>query len=181
MADLLKVTVGDLLDEKASLFPDNEVLIDIPQGKRFTYREFTGQVNQLAKGFITFGLQKGEHLALWAPNVYQWIITQFAIAKIGVVLISVDMNYRLEQLEYLLRQSDSRSLITAEGLKGAENVDMVEQLCSGQSKGSCLPELKNIIVISDRPHRGMLRMGRDPGHGEGCFRPCIERKTTSLP
>jgi fatty-acyl-CoA synthase len=167
MADLLKITVGDLLDEKAALFPDNEVLIDIPQGKRFTYREFTGQVNQLAKGFIKFGLQKGEHLALWAPNVYQWIITQFAIAKIGVVLISVDMHYQMEQLNYLLRQSDSKCLVTVEGMKGSENLEIVKHLCSGEANRSHLPELKNIVLISDRPQGGMFRwteildMGKD--------------------
>jgi fatty-acyl-CoA synthase len=167
MADLLKITVGDLLDEKAALFPDNEVLIDIPQGKRFTYREFTGQVNQLAKGFIKFGLQKGEHLALWAPNVYQWIITQFAIAKIGAVLISVDMHYQMEQLNYLLRQSDSKCLVTVEGMKGSENLEIVKHLCSGEANRSHLPELKNIVLISDRPQGGMFRwteildMGKD--------------------
>ena len=64
MTDVLKTTVGDLLDEKASAFPDREVLIDIPQGKRFTYREFLNHINQLAKRFLKLGLQKKKHLAL---------------------------------------------------------------------------------------------------------------------
>lgn len=167
MADLLKITVGDLLDERASQFPGNEVLIDIPQRKRFTYQEFTGQVNQLAKGFTRLGLQKGDHVALWASNSFQWIITQFAIAKIGAVLISVDMNYKLEQLDYLLRQSDSKCLVTVEGIKGSENLEMVRQLSPGEAHRSHLPELKHIVLISDRPQEGMFRWTEILDMGEG--------------
>ena len=174
MTDLLKTTVGDLLDEKASAFPDHEVLVDIPQGRRFTYREFLRHVNQLAKGFLKLGLKKGEHLALWAPNRTEWVITQFALAKTGVVLISVDMNCQLQQLEYLLKQSDSRSLVMAEGLKKSESVEMVQRLCpeikdsaAGQLRGGALPELKNLVVLSDQTYPGMLcwreilEMGKD--------------------
>jgi fatty-acyl-CoA synthase len=167
MADLLKITVGDLLDERASQFPGNEVLIDIPQRKRFTYQEFTGQVNQLARGFTRLGLQKGDHVALWASNSFQWIITQFAIAKIGAVLISVDMNYKLEQLDYLLRQSDSKCLVTVEGIKGSENLEMVRQLSPGEAHRSHLPELKHIVLISDRPQEGMFRWTEILDMGEG--------------
>jgi fatty-acyl-CoA synthase len=157
MVDLLRTTLGDLLDERASQFPKNEVLVDIPQTERFTYHEFTGRVNQLAKGFIKLGLQKGDHVALWAPNSSQWIMTQFALAKTGAVLISVDLNYQLEQLDYLLRQSDSRCLVTVEGTKGSENIEMIKRLRSGEATRSPLPELKDIILISDRPQEKMVR------------------------
>jgi len=160
---LLRVTMGDLLDEVASEFPENELLIDIPKGKRYSYKELLRVVNQLAKGFLKLGLKKGEHVALWAPNRSEWIITEFAIAKIGAVLISVDINYQIQQLEYLLRQSDSRALVMTEGLKRSEFVEMIQQLCpevndsiSGQLNSSTLPELKNLILISDRTHSGML-------------------------
>lgn len=156
MADLMNITVGDLLDKRSSEFPQNEILVDIPQEKRLTYQAFLEQVNQLAKGFLALGLQKGERVALWAPNCSQWIIAQFAIGKIGAILVSVDMNCRLEQLDYFLRQSESRCLITVEGLKGSENLEMVEQLVSGRSTGGGLPDLKNVLFLSDRPHPGML-------------------------
>ena len=177
MADLMRTTVGDLLDERASQFPENEVLVDIPQGKRFTYREFTGQVNRLAKGFMKLGLQKGDHAALWAPNSSQWIITQFAVAKIGAVLISVDINYQLEQLDYLLRQSDSRCLVTVEGTKGSENIEMVKRLRSGEANRSPLPELKNVVLISDRPQEGMFRWTDILDMGQGVSdRELVERQ-----
>ncbi|MDO9124239.1 MAG: AMP-binding protein, partial [Deltaproteobacteria bacterium] len=101
--DPLKITIGELLEEVASRFPENEALVDISKNVRLTYKEFLNRVNQLTKGFLKLGLKKGDHLALWSPNRWEWIVTQFAAAKIGVVLISVDNNYQLQQLEYLLR------------------------------------------------------------------------------
>lgn len=178
MPELLRITISDLLDQAASKFPDREALIDVPQAKRYSYGEFLKVVNQLAKGFLEFGVEKGDHIALWAPNRSEWIITEFAIAKIGGVLVSADTNCTVEQLEYLLRQSDSRFLIMTEGLKASEYVEMIQQLCpeisrlvAGRLNCSGLPELKNLILISDRPHTGMFRwsdileMGRDvPDH-----------------
>ena len=150
------------------------MLIDLPKGKRYSYKEFLDSVNQLAKGFLKLGLRKGEHVALWAPNRSEWIITEFAIAKIGAVLISVDINYQPQQLEYLLKQSDSRSLVMTEGLNGSENIEMIQKICPeikdsipGQLNTSTLPELKNLFLISDQSCPGMfnwreiLEMGKD--------------------
>ena len=174
MTELLRITLGDLLDEVACKFPENEALIDIQKGERLTYREFLNRVNQLARGFLKLGLQKGEHLALWAPNLSEWIITEFAVTKIGAVLISVDTNCQLQQLEYLLKQSDSRSLVMTEGLKGSEYIEVISKLfpemkdsIPGHLNNPSLPELKNIILISERSTPGMfswreiLEMGKD--------------------
>jgi fatty-acyl-CoA synthase len=173
MKKLLRITLGDLLDEVASKFPENEALVDIPKGKRYSYEEFLKVVNQMAKGLLRLGVKQGERLALWAPNLSEWIITEFAIGKIGAVLISVDTNYQLQQLEYLLRQSDSRSLIMTEGLKGSEYIEMIRQLCPevnhsipGQLNCDTLPELKNLILISNRAYPGMLNWGEIPDMGK---------------
>ena len=167
MTELLNITVGDLLDEVTSKFPSNEVLVNIPKGERFTYQKFLNRVNQLAKGFLKIGVQKGDHLALWASNLSEWIMTEFAIAKIGGVLVRVDTNAQLQQLEYVLKQSDSKYLIMAEGLKGSEYVEMIQELCPeikdsnpGELRCPGLPELKGIVLISDRTNlkrpKGML-------------------------
>jgi fatty-acyl-CoA synthase len=129
MTELLKITVGDLLDQAVSQFPEHEALIDTPRGKRFSYKEFQKAVNQVAKGLLKLGLKKHDHLALWAPNRSEWIITEFAIAKIGGVLVSVDTSAQLQQLEYVLKQSDSKYLVMTEGSKGSEYVEMIQQLC----------------------------------------------------
>jgi len=157
-------TVGDLLDEVASKYPSNEFLVDTHRGVRYSYKEFQKVVNQMAKGFLKLGLKQGEHLALWAPNCSEWIITEFATAKIGAVLISVDTNYQVHQLEYLLRQSGSSTLVMAEGLKGSEYIEMIYRLCPEVDDSipfqlNCrdLPELKNLILISDKTYPGMLK------------------------
>lgn len=174
MIQLLRMTLGDLLDEMALKFPEKEALVDLPKGMRYSYKEFLAMVNRMAKGFLKLGLKAGEHLAIWSPNRWEWIITQFAMAKIGVVLVSVDINFQIRQLEYILRQSDSKALVMAEGLKGSEYIEMIHQLCPGvddsipgQLNCSALPELKNLILISDRSFGGMLNwqeileMGKD--------------------
>lgn len=174
MEKRLKITIGDLLDEVALRFPDREALIDIPQGRRYTYQEFLKIVNQLAGGFLKLGITKGEHLALWTTNRSESIITEFAAIKIGAVLVNVDANAQPRQLEYLLRQSDSRSLIISEGIKGTGYIEMIRQLCPeaddsepGQLNCTALPELRRLILISDGHHRGMmnwsaiLEAGRD--------------------
>ncbi|MBP1695496.1 MAG: AMP-dependent synthetase and ligase [Deltaproteobacteria bacterium] len=172
--DLVRKTVGDVLDEVASKFPEKEALLDLSQKKRFSYKEFLATVNQTAKGFLKLGLKQGDHLALWSPNRWEWTITQFALAKIGVVLVSIDINCKIDQLEYFLRQSDSRALVMAEGMKGSEYIDMICQLCPeikeatpGTLASRTLPELQNIILLSGRTFEGMfqwkeiLDMGRD--------------------
>jgi fatty-acyl-CoA synthase len=172
--DLMRKTVSDLLNEIALKFPEKEALVDLSQGKRFTYKELLAMVNRAAKGFLRLGLKQGDHLALWSPNRWEWTMTQFALAKIGVVLVSIDINCKTEQLEYFLRQSDSKSLVMAEGMKGSEYIEMILQLCPeikearpGQLTSRTLPELRNIILISGGNSPGMfqwkeiLGVGRD--------------------
>jgi len=163
MEKWLRITVGDLLDEVTLRFPSREALIDIPQGRRYSYQEFLKIVNQLARGFLKLGITKGEHLALWTTNRSEAIITEFAAAKIGAVLVNVDANAQPRQLEYLLRQSDSQSLIMSEGTKGAETIEMIRQLCPevdtsepGQLNCRALPGLRRLILISDGNRRGMM-------------------------
>jgi len=163
MKELLRITVGHLLDQTALKYPENQALIDIPRGVRYSYRELLDVVNQMAKGLLKLGVKKGEHIALWAPNISEWVITEFAIGKIGAVLISVDANTQIQQLEYILRQSDSKTLIMATGTKGSEHIEMIHHLCPelknsipGKLDSSALPELKNIILISDHPGPGMF-------------------------
>ena len=160
---LFRISVGNLLNDVAIRYPEKEALVDISERKRLSYRQFLGLTNQLAKGFLKLGLEKGQHLALWAPNKSEWIVTQFALVKIGGILVSVDTNVQVQQLEYILKQSDSTSLILAEGLKASEYIDAIRQLCPevtvsipGQLHSLRLPELKNIILISDRSSPGMF-------------------------
>ncbi len=83
---LLGMTIGDMFDQTAAAYPDNESLVSRHQGLRYTYHELQAQVDQLARGLMSLGLAKGERIGIWAPNCAEWCITQFATAKIGAIL-----------------------------------------------------------------------------------------------
>jgi fatty-acyl-CoA synthase len=163
MQTLLRTTIGDLFDGVAERFPDREALIDIPRGRRYSYRGLLLIVNRLAEGLMKLGIGKGEHLALWTPNLAESIITELAAAKIGAVLMTLDTNTQSQQLEYLLGQSDSRTLIMSEGITDAEHIEIIRRLCPEVESSApgvlhcrALPELRHLVVISDRIHPGML-------------------------
>lgn len=163
MEQLLKITIGDLLDKIAEEFPDHDAIIYTDRPFRKTYSQFRDLVNQVAKGFIAMGIKKGDHVAIWSTNYPEWILAQFATAKIGAVLVTVNTNYKIFELEYLLRQSDSNTLIMIEGFKDCNYVDIVKRLCPelahcepGKLNSSSLPYLKNIIYIGDKQYSGMF-------------------------
>jgi fatty-acyl-CoA synthase len=112
---------------------------------------------------MKLGVQKGEHIAIWATNVPQWVITQFGSAKMGAVLVTVNTNYKIFELEYLLKQSDTTTLILIKGTKSSDYISMLYQLCPelhnckpGELKSQRLPFLKNIIVIDEKNYPGMF-------------------------
>ncbi len=186
--NLLRITVGELLDEIAFKYPDNEAIVDIHKGIRLTYKELLNKIEQLARGFLRIGLKKGDHVALWSPNRWEWIVTQFALAKIGAVLVSVDTNYRLTELEYLLRQSDANTLIFTEGLKGKEYIEIIQKICPEidhySDKLNCvnLPELKQLILISESEIDGMLNWKKLFEMGEEISREIfVEKASLSQP
>ncbi|WP_345238929.1 AMP-binding protein [Pontibacillus salipaludis] len=154
---LLEVTVGELLEEKAKAFPDHEAFVYPELGLRKTYREFDEMTDAAAKGFMSLGIEKGEHVAIWADNKPEWLISQFATAKMGAVLVTVNTNYQARELEYLLKQSDATTLVLAEEYKGTSYLDILNEICpelERSEKGDLycpsLPYLKNIIVLNSR-------------------------------
>jgi len=174
MDKLWEITLGDLLDEQAARYPDQDCVIYNDRPFRKTYAEFRDLVNETAKGFLKLGIKKGDHVAMWATNVPQWILTMFAAAKIGAVLVTVNTNYKVFEAEYLLRQADIHTLIMIEGFKDSNYVEIMNTLVPelkgsrpGQWQSEALPCLKNIVCVSDKKFDGMLswddiiEMGRD--------------------
>ncbi|QGG46672.1 AMP-binding protein [Heliorestis convoluta] len=166
MTEPLKVTIGDLLDQRTALNPDKEALIYTDERNlRLTYRQFQEKANEVAKGLMALGVQKGDHIAIWATNYPEWLYTQFGSAKMGAVLVTVNTNYRSYELEYLLRQSDSTTLLMIEGYRDNNYVEIIKELCPnleetepGKTQSS-LPLLKNIIFIgkdATQKHPGMF-------------------------
>jgi len=160
---LWDITLGDLLDQMAKDYPDHEAVVYTDRPFRKTYQEFAKLCDEVARGFMAMGIKKGDKVAVWATNEPEWITTMFASAKIGAILVTVNTNYKIYELEYLLRQSDSTTLILIEEFKGNNYVDILNQLCPtlkesqpGHLEVESLPFLKNIIYVGEKTHPGMF-------------------------
>ncbi|WP_028782908.1 AMP-binding protein [Thalassobacillus devorans] len=161
---LLKQTVGDILEEQAKTLPDHEAFVYPELNLRKTYKELDEITDEAAKGFMAMGIEKGEHVAIWADNKPEWLISQFATGKMGAVLVTVNTNYRAQELEYLLKQSDSTTLILAETFRGASYIDILKEVCpeleiseKGDIHCEKLPNLKRVIVLSDKEYKGCYK------------------------
>jgi fatty-acyl-CoA synthase len=163
MANALHYTVGGMLEEMARRFPDREALVYSDFNLRYTYQQLDALCDRVAKGLLALGIGKGEHVSIWATNVPEWVVLQFATAKIGAVLVTVNTSYRTSELAYILKQSDSTTLFLVQGFK---DTDYVETLCQAvpQLRGSApgrlhsenLPFLRNVIFLGESPPPGMF-------------------------
>ncbi|MCR8847216.1 AMP-binding protein [Rossellomorea sp. SC111] len=158
---MLHTTVGDLLEEKARIQPDSEAVVYADRGLRWSYHEFNQLCRQAAKGFMNLGINKGDHIAIWASNTPEWLVSQFSTGKMGAVLVTVNTNYRSAELEYLLKQSDSQTIILMEEFRGTSYIDMLYEICPelkssepGKLKSAKLPFLKNVIVLGENSYPG---------------------------
>ena len=167
MSEQLQVTVGGLLDQMAARYPDNEALVYVERNLRYTYREFNEICRLVAKGLLRLGIGKGDHISIWAYNVPEWVILQFATAKIGAVLVTVNTSYKSAELEYILKQSDSGTLFLVKSFKDTDYVqtlgEVVPELqtaAPGKLASGKLPRLKNVIFIGAETPAGMFNFQR---------------------
>lgn len=163
MSQQILLTVGAQLDDMARRYPDNDALVYPERNLRYSYREFNEICRQVAKGLIALGIKKGDNVSIWAYNVPEWAILQFATAKIGAILVTVNTAYKSAELEYILHQSDSTTLFMVKSFKDTDYVqticDVVPELTnSDPGKLSCskLPYLKNIVFIGEQTPAGMF-------------------------
>lgn len=160
---MIEKTIGDILDETASKYPNNDALVYVDRGLRYSYRDFKKAVDDLAKGLIKLGIKKGDHISIWAYNVPEWVILQFASAKVGAVLVTVNTYYKAHELEYLLKQSDSTTIFLVGGFKDVNYVDTLykvvpelKESSPGSLKSEKLPFLKNVVFIGKEHHPRMF-------------------------
>ncbi len=163
---LLGLTIGDMFDQTAAKYPDNEALVSRHQAIRLTYRQLQQQVNQFAKGLLKLGLAKGQRIGIWSPNNSEWCITQFATSKLGTILVNINPSYRLNELEYALRQSGCTALVIAPQFKTSNYTQMVYELCPelnnsepGQLQAAKFPDLRSVIRLGNEPSPGMYVWG----------------------
>ncbi|WP_268884684.1 AMP-binding protein [Alkalihalobacterium elongatum] len=162
MAELMDITVGRLLEEVAEKQPTHEAVVYPDRGLRYTYQQFDELCRQVAKGLMKLGIERGQNVAIWSTNMPEWLTSQFATGKMGAVLVTVNTNYRTAELEYLLKQSDSTTLILMDSYRGASYIDMLYEIIPelktsepGKLQSKKLPHLKNIVFLGDERKPGM--------------------------
>ncbi|WP_116135866.1 AMP-binding protein [Trinickia diaoshuihuensis] len=160
---LSEATIGRLLNETAARFPARPAVVFREQGIRWTWREFADEVDVLAAGFAAAGIRPGDRVGIWSPNRVEWLLTQFATARIGAILVNVNPAYRLAELEYALNKSGCCAIVTAESFKTSKYVEMLQALAPelaqcepGRLRAARLPELRLVVRMCDTQTPGML-------------------------
>ena len=132
-APLLGETIGENLERAAARYPGREALVDVAAGRRWTYAEFDAAVNEVALGLLAVGIAKGERVGIWAPNCAEWVLTQYATAKIGAILVNVNPAYRAYELDYVVRQSGMRLMVSAVAHRESDYRAMLAEIGFGQA------------------------------------------------
>ncbi|HKR44636.1 MAG TPA: AMP-binding protein [Paraburkholderia sp.] len=171
---LSDATLGTFLQETANRFPERPAVVFREQGIRWNWREFAAEVDVLAAGFAELGIVKGDRVGIWSPNRVEWLLTQFATARIGAVLVNINPAYRLAELEYALNKVACKAIVSAESFKTSKYLEMLQTLAPelasgtpGQLQAARLPELRAVVRMCDTATPGMLcfselvEMGRE--------------------
>jgi fatty-acyl-CoA synthase len=160
---LLGLSIGQALDRSAQSYPDQDALVVRHQNLRYTYRQFLEEVELVARGLLRLGIQKEDRIGIWATNCAEWVIIQFATAKIGAILVNINPANRAFELEYVLRQSECGTLLLISGFRDADYVAIVNGLCPelvaskpGGLKCASLPHLRNVVFLGGGRHPGMF-------------------------
>lgn len=157
-------TIAELLAATAAAHPDAEAVVFREQGIRWTWREFSEQVDRLATGLLQRGIGRGDRVGIWSPNRQEWLVTQFATARIGAILVNINPAYRLAELEYALNKAGVRMLITAARFKSSNYIEMLQKLAPelaesrpGALRAARLPALQWVVRTGEEETAGMLR------------------------
>src|SRR3954447_1516605 len=125
---LLETTIGDNFDATAERFADREALVDVAQGKRWTYADLRADVDRLARALLATGVRTGDRLGIWAPNCSEWTLVQYATAKLGAILVNINPSYRAHELRYVLDQAGVSTLIAAESFRASSYREMIDEV-----------------------------------------------------
>ena len=154
---LIDLTFGQLLETVAAKFPDQTAFSYTTRDYTRTYSEFLREVDTVARMFMAMGVKRGDHVAIWATNYPQWFLTFWAAVRMGAVLVTVNSSYKIHEAEYLLRQSDTHTLVMIDGYKDSDYAEIINEICPelaesepGKLKSERLPVLKNVITVDSR-------------------------------
>ena len=161
---LLGETIGAHFDRAAERWPDREALVVRHQNIRWNYAELQRRVDELAAGLLALGMEPGDRVGIWSPNNAEWVLTQFATAKAGLILVTVNPAYRTSELQHALAKSGCRALVLAGQFKGSDYLAMLRSIVPelnksepGRLSSEVLPALKWVIHLGEAPQAGMVR------------------------
>ncbi|MET8628876.1 AMP-binding protein [Kitasatospora sp. NPDC004669] len=152
---LLGDTIGENLDRAVRAFPERDALVDRPTERRWTYAQLAADVDALALGLLELGIAKGDRVGIWAPNCAEWTLTQYATAKLGAILVTVNPAYRSHELEYVLNQAGIRLLVAAERFKTSDYAAMIEEV-----RPNCR-DLERVVLLGSPAWDALLAAGRE--------------------
>lgn len=150
---LLGETITERLRRTVELFPDREALVVPYQNYRATYQEFWNQIEEITKGLLAFGVKKGDRVGIWSPNRHEWVIVQFATARIGAILVNVNPAYKASELKFALRQSEISLLIMSKNFRKTNYFEIIQEV-----RKSCI-HLKQIVIL-DRDWQALIEAGK---------------------
>ncbi len=161
---LLYETIGARFDKSAAQWPDREAFIVCDQGVRLTFAAMKREVDRLAAGLLALGLQPGDRVGIWSPNNAAWVLTQYATAKAGLILVNINPAYRVAELEYALNKVECRALIAADRFKTSDYLSMLRELAPeidasspSHLQAKRLPHLRILIHLGDTDEPGFLQ------------------------
>ena len=158
---LTYITIPQLLREAAAHFGPRDAVVFCEQGARLSYYDFDRAVDEVASGLLALGLNKGDKVGIWSPNRLEWVLTQFATARVGLILININPAYRLAELEFALNKVGCKALISAKSFKSSDYVGMIRELAPeledsvpGRLRAERLPQLRVVVAMDDEPGAG---------------------------
>ncbi|TDI61564.1 MAG: AMP-binding protein [Alphaproteobacteria bacterium] len=166
-------TIGNAFDRIAATFPDRPAVIARHQNIRWTYAEFKREVDAFAAGLVALGLEPGDRIGMWAPNRIEWVVTQYASAKAGLILVNINPAYRPQELAYCLKKVGCKALVTAAHFKTSDYIAMLNELIPeladsepGALKSKAFPELTTLIRLGDEATDGFFLFSQIADRGD---------------
>jgi len=184
---LIGDTIGNHLDRIAEQHPDRPAVVVRHQNIRLTYAELNARVDALAAGLLAIGLRPGERVGIWSPNNLEWILTQFATAKAGLILVNINPAYRAHELEYVLAKVECSALILAPSLKTSNYLDILRSIVPeldsarpGHLVSARLPALRSVIRLGDEQTDGMMNFDAVAAAGDEAARDELQQLSEDL-
>ena len=155
--------IGQVLDDTAEHYPERDALVVKHENRRFTYRQLKTEIELAARGFLSLGIKKSDRIGIWSTNSSEWVVTQFATAKIGAILVNINPLNRAFELKHVLRQSECQTLLMIDGFRDANYVSILREICPeigssapGSLQSENLPDLRTIVFLGETVTPGMF-------------------------